>query len=176
MKKLFLAGIFVSASISLSAQQNVISIQNTNSELIVNDSIKFKKGNAITINLPAGKDFVFVQQKKSSFNAGLLSQVAGVVGSGASVVGIGSNSIKVLQGATKVMQGANVVQYGANALEKVQDLPISNNAKKIAGKEMEITDWEFTDNGWVVFAKSDKKKYEIYLQEAIMAGEILLIK
>lgn len=174
MKKVLLAVVFLSATIALSAQHNVTSIQNVNSELIVNDSIKFRKGELITVNLPAGKDFMFIQQKKSRFSAGLLSKVAGVVGTGASAVGMGSGSIKVLQGASKVMRGASTVQYGANAIEKIQDLPISNDAKKIAGKSMEIIDWEFTNDGWIIEAKADKKKYEIYLQEAIMAGEINL--
>lgn len=176
MKKLIFAAavIFLSANTNLTAQVAVTSIENRHSELVVNDSITLKKGNQIQIYLPAGKDFVFIKQKKFGLNAKLLGKVADVVGSGASMVGMGSGSIKVLEGATKVLRTANVVQYGADALDKIQDLPISNDAKKIAGKQLEILDWEFTDDGWIVLAQLEKKKYEIYLQEAAMAGEVLL--
>ena len=64
MKKLFLAAsIFLSASVSVSAQLAVTSIQNNQTELVVNDSISLKKGGEIQVYLPAGKDFMFVKQK-----------------------------------------------------------------------------------------------------------------
>ncbi|WP_407532034.1 hypothetical protein [Elizabethkingia meningoseptica] len=175
MKKLFLAAsIFLSASVSVSAQLALTSIQNNQTELVVNDSIYLKKGSPIQIYLPAGKDFVFVKQKKSGLNAKLLGKMADIAGTGAAAVGMGSGNLKTLSNAYKVVRTANAVQYGANALDKIQDLPISNEAKKIAGTKMEILDWEFTDDGYIITAKSDKKKYEIYLQEAAIAGEVKL--
>ena len=175
MKKLFLAAsIFLSASVSVSAQLAVTSIQNNQTELVVNDSIYLKKGLPIQIYLPAGKDFVFVKQKKSGLNAKLLGRLADAAGTGAAAVGIGSGNVKTLSGAIKVMNTARAVQYGSDALDKIQDLPISNEAKKIAGTKMEILDWEFTDDGYIITAKSDKKKYEIYLQGAAIAGEVKL--
>ena len=72
------------------------------------------------------------------------------------------------------MNTARAVQYSSDALDKIQDLPISNEAKKIAGTKMEILDCEFTDDGYIITAKSDKKKYEIYLQGAAIAGEVKL--
>ena len=39
---------------------------------------------------------------------------------------------------------------------------------------MEVLDWEFTDDGYIIVAKFEKKKYEIYIQEAIMSGELKL--
>ena len=173
MKKILISAVLLISS-SVSAQLAVTSIENRQTELVINDSISIKKGNEIQIYLPAGKDFVFVKQKKSGINAKLLGNIADVVGTGASAVGMGSGSIKVLQGATKVLRTANAVQYGADALDKIQDLPISDNAKKIAGKKMEVLDWEFTDDGYIIVAKFEKKKYEIYLQEAIMSGELKL--
>lgn len=175
MKKLFLAAsIFLSASVSVSAQLAVTSIQNNQTELVVNDSISLKKGGEIQVYLPAGKDFVFVKQKKSGLNAKLLGKVADIAGTGAAAVGIGSGNLKTLSGAYKVMRTASAVQYGADALDKIQDLPISKDAKKIAGKKMEIQNWEMTDDGYILTAILDKKKYEINLQEAVMAGEVKL--
>lgn len=141
---------------------------------MVNDSIHLKRGSQIQIYLPAGKDFVFVKQKKSGLNAKFLGKMADIAGAGAAAVGVGSGNLKTLSNAYKVVRTANAVQYGANALDKIQDLPISNDAKKIAGTKMEILDWEFTDDGYIITAKSDKKKYEIYLQDAAIAGEVKL--
>lgn len=173
MKKIFLSAvIFLSAITTVSAQLEVRSIENRQTELIVNDSIHLKKGDEIQIYLPAGKDFVFVKQKKSALNAKLLGKVADVAGTGAAAIGMGSGNLKILQGASKVVRSANAVQYGANAIDKINDLPISNDAKKIAGVTMELIDWEFTNDGWIINARSDKKKFEIFLQEAIMSGEV----
>ena len=175
MKNLiFSAVILLSASSAFQAQLALTSIQNNQTELVVNDSIHLKRGSQIQIYLPAGKDFVFVKQKKSGLNAILLGRLADVAGTGAAAVGIGSGNVKTLSGAIKVMNTARAVQYGSDALDKIQDLPISNEAKKIAGTKMEILDWEFTDDGYIITAKSDKKKYEIYLQGAAIAGEVKL--
>lgn len=173
MKKVFISAVFF-ISASFSAQLAVTSIENRQTELFVNDSISIKKGSEIQIHLPAGKDFVFIKEKKTGFNAKLLGKMADVVGTGASAVGMSSGNIKILQGATKVMRSANAVAYGANAIDRIQDLPISDKAKKIAGTKMQINGWEFTNDGWIVSAQLEKKKYEIYLQEAAMAGEIKL--
>ena len=175
MKSLiFSAVILLSASSAFQAQLALTSIQNNQTELVVNDSIHLKRGSQIQIYLPAGKDFVFVKQKKSGLNAKFLGKMADIAGTGAAAVGVGSGNLKTLSNAYKVVRTANAVQYGANALDKIQDLPISNDAKKIAGTKMEILDWEFTDDGYIITAKSDKKKYEIYLQDAAIAGEVKL--
>ena len=173
MKKKFLSAVFfISATITISAQLALSSIQNNQTELIINDTISLKKGGQIQVYLPAGKDFVFVKQKRSGLNSKLLGKVADIAGTGASAIGIGSGNLKVLQGATQVINTAQVVHYSADTFEKIQELPISNTAKKIAGKKMEVQEWQFTDNGYVITALLDKKKYEIFLQEAAMSGEI----
>ena len=70
MKNLiFSAVILLSASSAFQAQLALTSIQNNQTELVVNDSIHLKRGSQIQIYLPAGKDFVFVKQKKSGLNA-----------------------------------------------------------------------------------------------------------
>jgi hypothetical protein len=173
MKRIFIAISFCLA-VQASAQLAVTSIQNKETELLVNDSITIKKGDLIQVYLPAGKDFVFVKQKKSMLSTKLIGNLADIAGTGASAVGLGSGNTNILQGAGKVMNTANVIHRGADALNKIQDLPISSQAKKIAGKKMEVLGWEFTDNGYVILAVSDKKKYEIYLQEAALSGEIKL--
>ena len=175
MKNLIFSAVFLlSASSTFQAQLAVTSIQNNQTELVVNDSIHLKKGSQIQIYLPAGKDFVFVKQKKSGLNAKLMGRLADVAGTGAAAVGLGSGNVKTLSSAVKVMNTARAVQYGSDALDKIQDLPISNDAKKIAGTKMEILDWIFIDDGYILTTKSDKKKYEIYLQEAAIAGEVKL--
>lgn len=170
MKKIIIAAVlFLSANISA---QVVKSIENKHSELIINDTISLKKGEQIQVYLPAGQDFVFVKSKKSKFSTKLLGNVADIVGTGASAVGMGTGNIKVLENSVKVVNAARTVQYSADAIDKIQELNISDKAKKIAGKKMEILSWEFTEDGYVLTAEYDKKKYEIYLQEAIMAGEV----
>lgn len=172
MKNFLFAAFFLSASSSVFGQLAITSIQNNHSELLINDSINIKKGDLLQIYLPAGKDFVFVKQKKTGLNAKLLGKVADIAGTGAAAVGLGTGNVKTLSSAVKVMNTANAVKYGADAIDKIQDLPISNDAKKIAGQKMEVVDWIFTDNGYVVLAKLDKRQFEVYLQEAAIAGEI----
>ena len=173
-KTLFSTIVFLSASISVSAQLAVTSIQNNQTELVVNDSIHLKRGSQIQIYLPAGKDFVFVKQKKSGLSAKLIGDIAGIAGTGAAAVGIGSGNIGVMSDAINVMNKATAIQYGADAIDRIQDLPISKNAKKIAGKKMQVLEWEFKEEGYLIIATFDKKKYEINLQEAVMTGEIKL--
>lgn len=152
----------------------IYSVKNLGNKLIINDSFELIKGNEVQIYLPAnGKDFMFINSN-TGFSTKLLGKVADVVGTGASAVGIGSGNIKVIQGASKILNGANAVKYGADAIEKIQDLPISNKAKKIAGKKIKITDWEIDNGGYILKGEVDKKKYLINLQEAVTTGEIKL--
>ena len=175
MNKTILSSLlFFSATVSISAQEILKSIQNNHTELIINDSIFLKKGEQIQIYVPAGKDFVFVKPKKTGFNSKLLGKIVDIAGTGASAVGLSSENIKVLEGTTKILNTVDAVNYGADTLDKIQKLPISNSAKKSAGKKMEIMEWAFTDNGYVITASLDKKMFEISLQEAVMAGEIKL--
>ncbi|MDV2442555.1 hypothetical protein CMV00_01915 [Elizabethkingia anophelis] len=172
MKNIILSAvIFLSAF--LSAQQ-ISSIENKGSELFINNSITIRKEGEHQIYLPAGKDFMFVKQKLGGFGLKMLGKVADVVGTGAVAIGLGSGSAEVLQGAGKVMNGARAVQYGTYTINKINDLLISDKAKNIAGKKMKITGWEFNNDGYILTAEYDKKKYLINLQEAAMAGEIKL--
>ena len=150
MKKLLILPVVLLSYTTIKAQLAVSSIQKNQNELVINDSISLKKGDSIKIYLPVGKDFVFVKQKKSGLNAKLLGSVADVVGVGASVVGVNSGSFKTISNASKVLNTTNTIRYGANAIEQIQNLPISNNAKKIAGQKMEIIDWTFTDDGYIL--------------------------
>lgn len=177
MRKIILTAVFViSANSAFKAQQQIKSIQKNQTSLLINDSIIIQVGTTIQINLPAGKDFIFVKHKKSGFSTKLIGSVADIAGSSAAVVGLGSSSTKILQQTSKVINTANSIKYGANALENIKDLPISNEAKKIAGKTMEVLSWEFREDGYFVTTKLEKKKYEVYLQEALHSGEIKFIK
>lgn len=152
----------------------IYSVKDLGNKLIINDSFELIKGNDVQIYLPAnGKDFMFIAQN-TGFSTKLLGKVADAVGTGASAIGIGSGNIKVIQGANKVLNNANAVKYGVDALEKIQDLPISNKAKKIAGKKIKITNWEIDNGGYILKGELDKKKYLINLQEAVATGEIKL--
>ena len=173
-KSVLAAGLFLFATLMVSAQLAITSIQNNQTELVVNDSIHLKKGSQVLIYLPVGKDFIFVKKKKTGLNTKLLGSIADVVGTSASMVGVNSGNLKTISDASKVINTANTVSYGANAIDQIQNLPISNESKKIAGKNMEIIDWAFTDDGYIIIALFEKKKYEIYLQEAVMAGEVKL--
>src|SRR5699024_4528745 len=110
----------------------VYNVKDNENELIINDSLTIHKGGIIKINLPfSRKDFQFVKKKKSGFGK-IAKDAAGAVSAGALAVGLGSNSIGTLGGAIKVMNKADAVYYGADALEQVDKLPISKNAKKLA--------------------------------------------
>ncbi|MGI9527542.1 MAG: hypothetical protein ACR2MS_10575 [Weeksellaceae bacterium] len=152
-------------------------VQEKNGKLLINGNDWLERGDNIQIFLPvSGRDFLFVNRKKSKFGTQLIGGVADAVGSGAVAVGLGSSNIKVMQGAIKVMQGAHAVERGADALEKINELNISKDAKKIAGKEAEVLDWDFTEEGYLLEVKVGKKKYEIDLEEAITTQEVKLIK
>lgn len=180
MKKIIFCGAMLFFSVASFAQEThqsaiLTSIQNDGNRLILNDSIYINKGGELQVYLPAGgKDFVFVKPQKSGFGLKMLSGIADAVSTGALAVGVGGGSLETLQSAVKVMQGARAIQYGADALDKINNLPISKNAKKIAGKKFTVLGWEVTDDGYILLAEYNKKKYEIYLQEAVMAGEVKL--
>ncbi|MGQ1929019.1 hypothetical protein [Ornithobacterium rhinotracheale] len=141
----------------------------------VNNTKKtIKKGANIKVYLPAqGKDFMFIEQKKGLLNA-KLGSVAEAVGTGALAVGVGTNNAGTALGALKVLQKAEAVRWGADALDKIDKLPISKKAKKIAGKEMKVLDWEATDDGYQLLTEFNGKKYTIQLHEAIFYNEISL--
>lgn len=155
---------------------NLSSIQDLGNKLVVNEKNEITKGSSLQILLPASRDFVFVQKKKSKISAAIVGAAADVVGSGAAAVGMGTGNVKVMKGAIKVMKGAGAVEYGANAMERINELDISSEAKAIAGKTAEIIEWGFSEEtGYVLLVRIDKKKYEVNLQEALMANEISLI-
>ena len=114
MKKIIIATlVFISATLSA---QVVKSIENKQTELIINDTISLKKGGQIQVYIPAGKDFVFIKQKKI-LSTKLLGNVADIVGTGAGAVGLGSSNVNVLQSAVKVANTANAIERGAYTLE-----------------------------------------------------------
>lgn len=152
----------------------VYNVKDTGNELIINDSLIVTKGGILKINLPySRKDFQFVKKKKSGFGK-IAKQAAGAVSTGALAVGLGSNSIGTMGGAIRVMQKADAVYYGADALEQIDKLPISKDAKKIAGQEMEVLKWEKDQGMHIITASFGKKKYEINLEAAYVTQEIII--
>lgn len=153
----------------------ITSIEENGNSLLINNKITISKGDYIQIYLPAlgNKEFSFINQNKI-FNTKLLSKVADVVGTGATAIGVSSGNLKTLQSASKVINTANAVQYGADAIEKINDLPISKNAKKIAGQKMKVLSWKRDDENYILTGELNKKKYTINLWEAVASGEIKL--
>lgn len=149
-------------------------VKDKGNKLVVNDSIAIEKKGKIKVNLPfSGKNFEFIHKKKSGFGK-IAKKAADAASSGAMAVGLGSNNIKTVRGAVEVSNKADAVSYGADALEKVNDLPISNKAKKIAGKEMKVLKWEEEEGMHILTAKYKRKKYNINLEAAYVSKEILL--
>lgn len=151
-------------------------VKDTGDALVVLDSIHIKKGDDIQIYLPTyGKDFYFVEQKKGLLNAAKIAGAAAeVVGTGAVAVGLGSGNISTLSKSLNVLQKTSAIKYGTDAIDKVDKLPISKKAKRIAGKKMEVLEWE-NDNGvHVITAQLGKKKYLIELENAYIIGEVKL--
>lgn len=151
------------------------SIQNKENALLLNETYNLKKGDSVQIYLPVNKDFLFVKKKKGLLGKKLIGDIAGIVGTGAAAVGLGTGNIKVMSEALNVMSKAAAVQYGVDALNRIDDLDISKKSKKIAGKKAKVLGWNFTEDGYIIDVKLGKKKYEIYLQEALMVGEVKLL-
>lgn len=173
---LFLSAITYAQEITKEETPDILtSIRNTDEGLVLNESYTLSKGDTIQIYLPASKDFVFVKKKKGLLSTKLLGDFADIVGAGAGVVGLGTNNIKVMSGAMDVMRKASAVKYGVDALDRINDLDISKKAKRIAGKKAKVLGWDFTEDGFVLDVELSKKKYEVYLQEALMVREIKLI-
>lgn len=149
------------------------SIQDLGNELLINNQYRIKKDSELQINLPYSKDFIGIAPKPK-LGLKMLGSVADIVGTGATAVGLGTNNTQVIGSAIKVMNSAKAVEYGVDALLKIDELPISKNAKKIAGKKIKVLSWEMTDDGYVLLGELDKKKYLINLQYAVMAKEISL--
>lgn len=144
-------------------------------KLVLMDSISIAEGDMIQIYLPTyGKDFIFVERKKGLLNAKLVGAAANAVGTGALAVGLGSGNLGTMSKAFNVMTKASAVSYGADAINQINDLPISKEAKKMAGKRMEVIDWENDDGSYVITAQLGKKKYLIELESAYIMGEIRL--
>lgn len=76
-------------------------------------------------------------------------------------------------GSLDVFRKTQSVSYGLDALNKINELPISKNAKKIAGKYFEIEKIE-SDGADNIFLEGtiEKKKYTINLKQALYSGEI----
>lgn len=138
---------------------------------------ELKKGGNLKVFLPAnrGNDFITIEEKKGLLNVKNISTIASAVGLGAAAVGLGSNDLGTLIGAIDVSNKATAVVWGAEALEKINELPISKQAKKIAGKTFEITDIKVESPEEIIATgKIDKKNYTIRLQEAFVLGEVQL--
>ncbi|MRI63157.1 hypothetical protein EDM00_03985 [Ornithobacterium rhinotracheale] len=132
------------------------------------------KGSKIHIYLPASKnDFLYVEPKST---LKMIGDMAGKVSS--SAFGIFATDVggKIGAGAYELYRKTSNIEWGADAIENINNLPISKKAKKIAGKDMEVIDWEPMANGANLTAKLDGKKYSIDLLGALITGEISLKK
>lgn len=151
-------------------------IKEQNNELKIAEEYTIKKGTSIKVNLPIqGQDFITIEPKKR-VGLKMLGQVADIVGTGAFAVGLGSSNISTKIGAIEAMNKANAVRYGVDALDKIQELDISKNAKKIAGKEFIVKSWEYDKDKeqYVINGEINKKKYTIDFPNALIFNEVIL--
>lgn len=150
------------------------SIEEVNEKLLINKKYTIEKGGELQVYLPfAGKDFYSITPQSKS-KTKMIGKLAGAVSLGAAAVGVGSGNLSVATGAINVMSKASAVKWGADALQEIQDLPISDNAKKIAGSKMKVLGWKYTKDGYILTTQLDNKKYNVALSDAIMMGEIKL--
>lgn len=149
-------------------------VVNKGGKLLIMDSFSLAKGDMIQVYLPTQeRDFIFINRKKRVINTKLISGVAQAAGTGAFVVGVTSGNLNTLSNAVNVMNKARFIRYSADALDKINELPISKEAKKIAGKEMEVISWEYDNEMHVVITKLGKAYYEIELEGAFITKEII---
>ncbi|WP_372473340.1 hypothetical protein AB4865_10965 [Capnocytophaga sp. ARDL2] len=143
----------------------------------INDEITLKKGDKLLVFVPFNnqKDFAYIEKKEGFLSVKNLSKAVDIVGVGAMAVGMGSNNLETMMGAYDVMRKTQSVSYGLEVLDRINELPISKNAKKIAGKYFEITKIEMDGSDFVLLeGLIEKKKYTVYLNQALMLGEIRL--
>ena len=69
------------------------------------------------------------------------------------------------------------LKYSPSAIENIDALSISKSAKKIAGKKAEVLDWKLNkEDGYILDISIENKEYEVYLNNAIWANEIRVVK
>lgn len=151
------------------------SLKITDDKVKITDDITLKKGDKILVFIPYNnqKDFLSIEKKEGLLSVKNLSKVADVVSTGALAVGLGTNNFETMVGSLDVFRKTQSVSYGLDALNKINELPISKNAKKIAGKYFEIEKIE-SDGADNIFLEGtiEKKKYTINLKQALYSGEI----
>lgn len=184
MKKILLSttmflSVFFSYSQSFEVDGKIIpySLKITDDKVKITDDITLKKGDKILVFIPYNnqKDFLSIEKKEGLLSVKNLSKVADVVSTGAFAVGLGTNNFETMASSLDVIRKTQSVSYGLDALNKINELPISKNAKKIAGKYFEIEKIE-NDGADNIFLEGtiEKKKYTINLIQALYSGEIKL--
>ncbi|GIJ92806.1 hypothetical protein CAPN002_00240 [Capnocytophaga stomatis] len=163
-EKKFLSSVFVVRSFEIAKKR-----------IIVNDSIELKVGSDLLVFLPYGlkKDFLTIEPKAGFLSLKNIGKVADLIGTGAMAVAVGTNNIGTAMDAISVLSKTDAISYAIDALEKINELPISKNAKKIAGKKFKITDFKINENEVVLVEGTiDNKKYIADLYNALMLGEL----
>jgi len=122
-------------------------ITGDNIRLTIDKKHNLEKGDFIQIYLPATQKFLFVKKKKTI-----------------------SNGIHLEETDQKI-------KPKKNPLKNIERLNISVSAKEIVGKNAEVIDWGLNqEEGYILDVIIDEKEYEIYLNEAIWANEVRLVK
>lgn len=143
----------------------------------INEEVELRKGDKLLVFVPYRNqsDFLTIEKKEGLLSVKNLSKVTDIVGTGAVAVGLGSNNLNTSLGALEVLRKTTAVSYGLDVLNDINSLPISKNAKKIVGKDFEITKIESDGMGNIQLeGVIEKKKYTISLVEALMIGEVKL--
>lgn len=142
--------------------------------LLINDSIKLKKGAEISIGKPYNYDFLSIEPVDNLKLLKKISSVAQISGlAGTTLGGLTSNS-KILMGGAQVLSKANQFDNIVWTSKQISELNASNKAKKIVGKKFIVADWERDSNFdyYILTGKIDNKKYTINLMNGIVLNEI----
>lgn len=152
----------------------VYSVKYIDGKILLNEHIEVKKGDKLKVFLPYNMhtDFSSIKRKKSGFLK-KLGSVADVVKTGALAVAVGSNDLGTTIDAIEVINKTSSVSWGVEALDKLDKLSISKDAKKIAGKTFEVTDIIIKEDGESILEGTiEKKKYTAELPNVFIFGEL----
>lgn len=177
MKQILLSTIIAFSSANLFAQKHKHLSQSTPIEIteskgrLVFGKIKLKKGSDIQIMTPiTNGDFMFIKHETEQSTPKVLFNI----GNKTEIIGMSPNNVKILDGQLNINKGAIITKNNTDDLENINQLPISEKAKAIAGKKMSIIGWKKEKDEYIITAKLKNEKYNIYFREALMTREIKL--
>ncbi|MCL4639333.1 MAG: hypothetical protein M5Z89_10125 [Olivibacter sp.] len=156
-----------------------------NNTFTLNDSIQVSVADTILIDLPAGHDFLFIeQQKKSKFSLSKLTKIGDVgsaVGGTLGSLGAVTGSLGTLNTGIKIMNTGAVARSVGMTSEAIENLDVSSKAKKLVGMKVIVEKLIPADakgesfvTAILVNAQKSKDRYQVKLTPAILTGEVYI--